>query len=280
MENWLATISTLMACMSTDRSNTELLAVVADLAQRFSAAVIGVWARQLSMHSSIMAIGPGEPSGHEPDKFGERAAALEAEFRTALSMVSNLRWRTQMTAGPTSQYVANEARAADLLVAAVEPGERMFSSSSEIEVTDLLIRGGCPILMAPAGAAGLKLARTLVCWKDSREARRAVADTLPILKASQAVDVVELVSDYEIEPARSQLADVGDWLAGHGVEASCVATPLSGAESAHLAAIANDLEADLIVAGAFGHSRLREWAFGGVTRDLLVRAERCTLVSH
>ena len=278
MENWLATISTLMACMSTDRSNTELLAVVADLAQRFSVAVIGVWARPLSMHSSIMAIGPGEPSGHEPDKFRERAAALEAEFRTALSMVSNL--RTQMTAGPTSQYVANEARAADLLVAAVEPGERMFSSSSEIEVTDLLMRGGRPILMAPAGAAGLKLARTLVCWKDSREARRAVADALPILKASQAVDVVELVSDYEIEPARSQLADVGDWLAGHGVEASCVATPLSGAESAHLAAIANDLEADLIVAGAFGHSRLREWAFGGVTRDLLVRAERCTLVSH
>ena len=280
MENWLATISTLMACMSTDRSNTELLAVVADLAQRFSAAVIGVWARQLSMHSSIMAIGAGEPSGHEPDKFRERAAALEAEFRTALSMVSNLRWRTQMTAGPTSQYVANEARAADLLVAAVEPGERMFSSSSEIEVTDLLIRGGRPILMAPAGAAGLKLARTLVCWKDSREARRAVADALPILKASQAVDVVEFVGDHEIEPARSRLADIGDWLAGHGVEASCVATPLSGAESAHLAAIANDLEADLIVAGAFGHSRLREWAFGGVTRDLLVRAERCTLVSH
>jgi nucleotide-binding universal stress UspA family protein len=269
-----------MACMSTDRSNTELLAVVADLAQRFSAAVIGVWARQLSMHSSIMAIGPGEPRDHEPDKFRERAEVLEAEFRTALSMVSNLRWRAQMTAGPTSQYVANEARAADLLVAAVEPGERIFSSSSEIEVTDLLMRCGRPILMAPAGAAGLKLARTLVCWKDSREARRAVADALPILKASQAVDVVELVSDHEIDPARSRLADVGDWLASHGVEASCVATPLSGAESAQLAAIANDLEADLIVAGAFGHSRLREWAFGGVTRDLLVRAERCTLVSH
>jgi nucleotide-binding universal stress UspA family protein len=267
VENWLATISTLMACMSTDRSNTELLAVVADLARRFSAAVIGVWARQLSMHSPIMAIVPGEPSGHEPDKFRE-CAALEAEFRTALSMVSDLRWRAQMTAGPKSQYVANEARAADLLVAAVEPGERIISSSAEIEVTDLLMRGGRPILMAPAGAAGLKLARTLVCWKDSREARRAVADALPILKASQAVDVVELVSDHEIEPARSRLADVGDWLASHGVEASCVATPLSGAESAHLAA--NDLEADLIVAGAFGHSRLREWAFGGVTRDLLV----------
>jgi nucleotide-binding universal stress UspA family protein len=56
--------------------------------------------------------------------------------------------------------------------------------------------------------------------------------------------------------------------------------PLSGAEPTHLAAIAEEFEADLIVAGAFGHSRLREWAFGGVTRDLLVKAERCTLLSH
>jgi nucleotide-binding universal stress UspA family protein len=280
VENRLATISTLMACMSTDRSNADLLAVVANLAQRFSATVIGVCARQLSMHPSIMAIGPGEPRGRELDKFRERAAALEAEFRTALSMVSNLRWRAQMTAGPTSQYVANEARAADLLVAATQSGEQIFSPSSEIEVSDLLMRAGRPILIAPPGATGLKLTRTLVCWKDSPEARRAVADALPILKASQAVDVVELVSEHEIEPARSRLADVRDWLARHGVEGRCFATPVSGAESAHLAAIAEDLEADLIVAGAFGHSRLREWAFGGVTRDLLVKAERCTLVSH
>ena len=134
--------------------------------------------------------------------------------------------------------------------------------------------------MAPPAAAGLKLTRTLVCWKDSREARRAAADALPILEASRAVDVVEIVSEHEIEPARRRLADVGDWLHRQGVDANCLAIPTSGAESAHLAQIARDLEADLIVAGAFGHSRLREWAFGGVTRELLVKAERCTLFSH
>ena len=122
--------------------------------------------------------------------------------------------------------------------------------------------------------------RTLVYWKDSREARRAVADALPFLKASQAVDVVELASEREIEPAQARLADVGDWLHRHGVEADCFATPLTGTELAHLATIAQDLNADLVVAGAFGHSRLREWAFGGVTQDLLTRSERCTLVSH
>jgi nucleotide-binding universal stress UspA family protein len=266
--------------MSVDRSNAELLAVVADLAQRFSATMIGACVRQLSMHSLIVTIGPGEPRGHELDKFRERAATAEAEFHSALSMLNNLQWRAQMTAGPTTHYVANQARAADLLIAANEPGERKFSSSSEIEVSDLLMRAGRPILRAPPGATGLKLTRTLVCWKDSPEARRAVADALPILKVSQAVDVVELVSEHEIEQARSRLADVGAWLARHGVHGRCFATPVSGAEFAHLASIAKDLEADLIVAGAFGHSRPREWAFGGVTRDLLVKAERCTLVSH
>ena len=280
MESRLATISTLLACMRTDRSNAELLAVVADLAQRFSAAVIGVAARQLSLHSSIMAIGPAEPRGREFEKFRERAAAVEAEFRSALSGVDNLQWRPQVTAGPASESAASEARAADLIVAAVEPGEWMFSPSAEIDVTDLLMRAGRPVLLAPAGATGLKLTQALVCWKDSREARRAVADALPILKACNKVDVVELAHEHEIELARGRVADVGDWLHRHGVEATCVATPLSGAESAHLSRIAEDVKADLIVAGAFGHSRLREWAFGGVTRDLLVRAERCTLVSH
>ena len=90
-----------------------------------------------------------------------------------------------------------------MIVAAVEPDERMFSPSPEIEVSDLLMRAGRPILLAPPGATGLKLTRALVCWKDSREARRAVADALPILKASQAVDVVELAHEREIELAQA-----------------------------------------------------------------------------
>ena len=55
---------------------------------------------------------------------------------------------------------------------------------------------------------------------------------------------------------------------------------MQGGAAAQLGALARDLKADLIVAGAFGHSRLREWAFGGVTRDLLLRGERCVLSSH
>ena len=269
-----------MACISPDRSNAQLLSVVADVARRFSASVVGVCAQQLSMHASIMAVGPGEPRGRELDKFRERMAAVEAEFRSALPRANAVLWRPQATAGPTSHDLANQARAADLLVAASDSDDRRLSASSGIEVSDLIMRSGRPVLLAPARATGLKLTRALVCWKDSREARRAVADALPMLKASRAVDVVELVGRHEIERAQARVADVGEWLHRHGVEANCFTIPLAGVESVHLAAIAQDLEADLIVAGAFGHSRLREWAFGGVTQDLLTRSERCTLVSH
>ena len=202
-ESWLATISILMACMRLDRSNADLLAVVADMAQRFSAAVIGVAATQPSMHSAIRAVGPGEPNNRDLDRFRERAAAREAEFRSALSMVESLQWRSQMTAGPLSHHIANEARGADLIVAALEPGERCFLPSHDVEVGDLLMGAGRPVLIVPPGAAGLKLTRALVCWKDSREARRAVADALPILKASRGVDVVELVREHEMEAARA-----------------------------------------------------------------------------
>jgi nucleotide-binding universal stress UspA family protein len=280
MEIWLATISIVMACLRTDRSNADLLAVVADLARRFSAAVVGVVARQASMHSAIMATGPGEPPDRDLEKFRERAAAVEAEFRSALSKVVDLQWRSQMTAGPPSEHVATDARGVDLIVAAAESGDRIFPHSPEIDVSDLLMRAGRPVVIAPAGSAGLKLTRALVCWKESREARRAVVDALPILKVCKGVDVVELVDGREIEPARRRLADLGDWFARHGVEANCLASPLEGTEAAHLAAIARDLDIELIVAGDFGRSRLREWAFGGVTRDLLLKADRCTLVSH
>ena len=91
------------------------------------------------------------------------------------------------------------------------------------------------------------------------------------------MDVVEIVDAKALTEARRRLGDVGDWLARHGVEAQCSAEISSGLESTQFAEFAKELEVDLIVAGAFGHSRLREWAFGGVTRDMLLRSDRCVL---
>ena len=84
----------------------------------------------------------------------------------------------------------------------------------------------------------------------------------------------------ELFDARGRLQDVVAWLKGHGIAAKAVAAPTAGNDATHLDAIAREHGAGLLVAGAYGHNRLREWVLGGVTRDLLLRPGRCSLVSH
>jgi nucleotide-binding universal stress UspA family protein len=273
-------LSTLLACLRIDGANADLLAVVSDTARRFGSSVIGVVAKQASAHVQSRGAGPLEPREYDLRMFRERASAAEAEFRDALSNIRDLEWRTQLTFGPVAEQVANEARSADLVVAQSDHHDGLFLPSGQPDVGDLLMRLGRPVLAVPPDASGLELNRALVCWKDSREARRAVADSLPMLQASQRVDIVEIVEAQAVDEARRRLRAVCDWLQRNGVASKFSAEISNGAEAPQLAAIARELDADLIVAGAFGHSRLREWAFGGVTRDLLLHTERCVLASH
>jgi len=111
----------------------------------------------------------------------------------------------------------------------------------------------------------------MVCWRDTREARRAVSDALPLLQKTQQVVVVELVPDESgRDAAHGRVDDVIAWLKRHGVAAF--------ARVFHWPERNNPMEklfqygADLIVAGAYGHTRLREWVFGGFTGDLLHRS--------
>jgi nucleotide-binding universal stress UspA family protein len=273
-------LSTLMLCLRVDRSNADLLAVAADIGKRFGSQIIGIAARQISAHGYVRGAGPLASNDHDMRKFADQAAAAEREFRAELSDFGAIDWRVQMTSGPAYEYVADEARCADLVIALVDAHERTLLSSGQAEVGDLLMRLGRPMMTAPAGASGFAFRQALACFKEVREARRALADALPLLRAMKRVKVMEIVESGSIEAAERRLSDVTAWLARHGVVATSDAVTAQGAAAQQLAALARNLEADLIVAGAFGHSRLREWAFGGVTRDLLLRSDRCVLSSH
>ena len=273
-------LSTLMVCMRVGQSNAALLKVAADLAQRFGSRIVGVAARQVSTHAYVRGAGPFEPQDYDPQKFVDEARAAEDEFRAALAGFGSVDWRMQMTSGPAQDYVAGEARCADVVIAPFDARERAFFPSGQAEIGDLVMRLGRPILTTPAGVTGLAFRQALVCFKEVREARRALADSLPFLKAMQRVHVVEIAEAGAIEGAARRLDDVKAWLALNGVDAACEAAPAVGGVAEQLTAFASNLNADLIVAGAFGHSRLREWAFGGVTRDFLLRSDRCVLSSH
>src|SRR5262249_51173969 len=119
--------------------------------------------------------------------------------------------------------------------------------------------------------------------KDAAEARRAVADALPLLREAKEVVVAEVCEDDTGRgAAEARVADVAAWLARHGVIASARVAGMGEAISvaAVLDAIADDIGAQLIVAGAYGHSRFRELVLGGVTQHFLTQTDRCVLLSR
>jgi len=145
----------------------------------------------------------------------------------------------------------------------------------------VLLNAGRPVLIVPNGIASNSGQRVLVAWKDTREARHAVQSALPYLSAAKHITLVEVAENVLERVARERLDDVEKYLGRHGIKVSAksVLTP-KGSISDQLTSVAKREGADLIVAGAYGHSRLGEWVFGGVTRGLLQNSDVCCLLSN
>lgn len=270
----------LMVHLELGQSNAGRLRVVTDIAQRFQAEVVGIAVcRPISMAFSEGYV-PPEIIDQDRERIEKDTMEAEAEFRGGLQgRVTKVEWRSAVTFSSLSDYIACEARSADLVITGVTPG-RFLDNSRSVNLGDLIMQLGRPVLMVPAAPDILKLDRVVVGWKDTREARRAVSDALPLLKAAAQVTVVEIAGEDELAATRSRVGDVIDWLKRHGVAAKALTPTSTGHDSTHLNAIARERGANLIVAGAYGHSRLREWALGGITRALLESADRCSLLSH
>ena len=119
----------------------------------------------------------------------------------------------------------------------------------------------------------------MASWKETREARRAVLDALPIL--AQHVLVLEVCAEDEANEAGTQAEDVAGYLRAYGARADAqIRHRREPTVADELVRAAEQAGADLIVAGGYGHARLREWAFGGVTHGLLGRCPKCCLPSH
>ena len=272
--------ATLMVHMEPGRPNTGLLKVTAELAERFGAGVIGVAVRQPMQ----MLYGDGYVSGdvyqQDRDEIVKELKAAEAEFRGALEgRVAFVEWRSAQLYAYLAGYLADEARCADLVLTGLASGD-FLDASRNVNTGELIMLAGRPVLIVPAAASTLKLDRVLVGWKDTREARRAVADALPLLKLATQVKVVEIAREEDLAAAGQHVADVVAWLKRHRIEAEGKALLSTGDDATALYASGQDQGADVVVAGAYGHSRLREWALGGVTRDLLLSANRCSFLSH
>jgi nucleotide-binding universal stress UspA family protein len=142
---------------------------------------------------------------------------------------------------------------------------------------DLVFSSGGPVLVIPDWVLPRPFKRVLIAWNGSQEAARAVRDAMPLLEAAESVDV--LVVD---PPGRLPIGrDLGRMLACHGIKADVRARVATSVDvGAVIMDEARTSGAELLIMGAYGHSRLREWALGGATEDALRNAPIPVLLAH
>jgi nucleotide-binding universal stress UspA family protein len=273
--------ATLMVHLELGNPNPALLKITGDLAERLGATVIGIAVCQPMRIIYNDGYVPPEIIERDREQIDEDISAAEAEFHAALdSRAAATEWRSAVTYDSLSEHLATEACCADLVITGVDRNASLFDNARHVDIGDFVMQAGRPCLIVPTTTQTLALGHVVVGWKDSGEIRRAICDALPLLKLAARVTVVEIAPEDELTAAGNRLHDVVVWLKRHGIDATPVVTPSTGNDATQLDAFVQEHGADLLVAGAYGHSRVREWVLGGVTRDLLLRAERCSLVSH
>lgn len=177
--------------------------------------------------------------------------------------------------------VARVVRYADLIIASQPYGEGSTQLQTNI-VESALFGTGAPVLIVPRGASKMRqFDRIMVAWDESTEALEAVRKALPALEESERAEIV-MINPPPHSPERSDPGGVISMiLARHGVKADVAILARS---MPHVAEIINRYAAehaiDLIVMGAYGHSRFRESMIGGATRDMLETAEVPVLMAH
>ncbi|MGA8653657.1 MAG: universal stress protein [Xanthobacteraceae bacterium] len=212
----------------------------------------------------------------------------EAATRAALDRFSTACSRAGVTAEPLTlsasfagvgEQFGRIARRFDLSI--VGQAEPETSAVEEIIAESALFESGRPVIIVPyIQKAPLKLDNVMLCWDGSRAAARAIADAMPLLVKAGRVEVV-IVSNERGKQDEIEGADIGAHLARHGLNVDVKRTALGDIDVADvILSHAADAGSDFIVMGGYGHSRLREFVLGGVTRSIFRSMTAPVLMSH
>ena len=170
--------------------------------------------------------------------------------------------------------------------AALRPRGRRTGAAPKGASEELLIEGalfgsGRPVIVVPhIQKQGLMLDRVLACWDGSRPAARAIADAMPFLTRAKNVEIVVVTGERD-KSGEITGTNMGRHLARHGVDVEIKRIPVGSTDvQTAILAHAADIGADFMVLGGYGHSRLREFILGGVTRSILASMPVPVLMSH
>lgn len=251
-----------------------------DMAKRFGSAVIGVGAEMippLAFDGGVYSM-EAEWVTVMRASIDERFKLAHERFRAATQGLDKpLIWTCGLDL-PTHALAA-ASRAADLIVAGGAPRD-MHDTYRDCSAAELAIVAGRPVLVAPPQPRRLSARNIVLAWKDTREARRALSDAMPFFEQAEQVIVASVCRDDDAKQVQLQVDDVAAALGRRGVNARAKIAHQQHPNGFDLVDLASRENADLIVCGAYGHSRLGEWVFGGVTNDLLSQDQLFLLLSH
>ena len=271
---------TLMVHLQFGQSNDAVLQAAKLISNHASAAIIGVMAEQQTQ----MVYGRGYATldffDREQAHLEEKIASEEPKLNAALKDNAKcVEWRSQVSMEPATDFIVANARSVDLIITGIAPSD-VYEGPNTAHAGAIVMQAGRPILAVPVNNTEFKLDNILVGWKDTREARRAIVDALPILKMATNVTVLEIAEKDGEEAAYKRLQEVINWLKSHDVLATTLVAIADDADAIQFIQIANQIQPDLVVIGAYGHSRFREWVLGGITNELLQNGQFNLLLSH
>jgi nucleotide-binding universal stress UspA family protein len=252
------------------------------IADAFKAHVLGVaFSYEPIIPGSVMGGIPPEIIESQSRESEGKARAAIARFEAAANragVAAESRIISASVAGAAEQ-LGRLGRRFDLVVA----GQVQRDEASAVDVVDegVLFDSGRPVIFVPyIQTGGLKLDRVMICWDGSRAATRAIADAMPFLKKAKQVEIV-MVSSKKAKDDEIPGVDLGQHLARHGLKVEVKRITATETDvSSTILSYAADTSADMIVMGGYGHSRLREFILGGVTRGLLESMTVPVLMSH
>jgi nucleotide-binding universal stress UspA family protein len=207
----------------------------------------------------------------------EDAESLEKSIRAHLASASDLRWSVDSVVaqiGSIPNLVGMRARFSDLTVLS-RPYAEGAPGDAEAVTEAALFEGGCPVLILPgSGLPAEAPKKILVAWNQSLEALTAIRRALPLLRAADSVEITIIdprrIGNEGVEPGET----LTRMLTRHGVKVEiAVLARTSATVSEELVRRAAEIQADMIVMGAYGHSRFRQAILGGATRNMLEKAK-------
>jgi nucleotide-binding universal stress UspA family protein len=275
-------VKTILVHLANDPAHTTRLELALRFAKRYGGHVIALFiASDIGMPHAVT--GRGASAAYlraATESARKRAEELEAEFERSCEQ-ANVSYDWLVVEGDHVELLSKHAHAADMIIVSQQPEEYLEDHFRRSLPEELVLAAGLPVLVLPRDykiGEHLPGRRILVAWKGTREALRAVRDARPLMETAEQVQIMTVGPTTRDALSEQEIVR---FLRRHGIEARAHNLPDHGGDTGQIILdFAHSQGADLIVAGAYGRSRLRELIMGGVSRRLMRDSDIPVLSAH